>query len=103
MHYKLPVLGFRIGDFTYITDANYISPEELEKIKGTRILVLNALRREPHVSHFTLQEALDLIDLVKPEMAFLTHISHQLGRHEAVQRELPPNIFCAYDGLCLEV
>lgn len=101
MHYKLPVLGFRFGDFTYITDANFIEPAELQKLEGTRILVLNALRREPHISHFTLQEALDLIKQIQPEKAYLTHISHQLGKHQEVQSELPENVFCAYDGLVI--
>lgn len=99
MHHQMPVLGFRMGDLTYITDANYIPPEELEKIKGTKILILNALRREQHISHFTLQQALDLVALLKPEKAYFTHISHQLGTYEAVSQELPPNVFLAYDGL----
>ena len=99
LHYKLPVFGYRIGDFTYITDANYISETEKEKINGTKILVLNALRREPHISHFTLMEALKLIEELKPEKAYLTHISHQLGLHAAVSRELPKGVELAYDGL----
>lgn len=103
LHYKMDVLGFRIGDFTYITDANYISDEEMEKIKDTKYLVLNALRREKHISHFTLTEALQIIKKIGPEKAFLTHISHQLGRHEAVSLELPHNVVLAYDGLEIEV
>ncbi len=102
MHMNLPVLGFRIGDFTYITDANFIPEPELEKIRGSRILVLNALRREKHVSHYTLQEAVDLIRSVQPEQAFLTHLSHQMGRHEEINAELPAGIQCAYDGLKLD-
>ncbi len=102
MHMNLPVLGFRIGDFTYITDANFIPEAELEKIRGSRILVLNALRREKHVSHYTLQEAVELIRSVQPEQAFLTHLSHQMGRHDEVNEELPAGIQCAYDGLKLE-
>ena len=98
-HYLMDVFGFRIGDFTYITDAKTISSSELKKIKGTRILVLNALRREEHISHFTLEEALALIEIIKPEKAFLTHISHQLGKHEMVNEELPDSVECAYDGL----
>lgn len=103
MHYKLPVFGFRIKDFTYITDANYISEEEKEKIKGSKILVLNALRREEHISHFTFKEAIDLVNELKPEMAYFTHISHQLGLHNEVEKELPPHIKLAYDGLKIEL
>ncbi len=103
LHYRLPVLGFRIGDFTYITDANAISEKEMMKIRGSRILVINALRREPHVSHFNLSEAIEILSQAKPEMAFLTHISHQLGRHCDVNAELPPGIECAYDGMELEL
>ncbi|MCX6181002.1 MAG: MBL fold metallo-hydrolase [Bacteroidetes bacterium] len=103
LHYKLPVYGFRIGDFTYITDANYISEEELEKVKGSKILVLNALRKEKHISHFTLDEAVDLIKKVKPEKAYLTHISHMMGKHADVSKELPDGIELAYDGLNFEV
>ncbi len=99
LHYKLPVFGYRIGDFTYITDANYISEKEKAKIRGTKILVLNALRKEPHISHFTLMEALALIEELKPEKAYLTHISHQLGLHADVSRELPKGVELAYDGL----
>lgn len=99
MHYKLPVFGFRIQDFTYITDANYISDVEKEKIKGTKVLVLNALRREPHISHYTLKEAIELVEEIQPERAYFTHISHQLGLHSDVQKELSPAIELAYDGL----
>ena len=102
IHYKLPVFGFRIKDFTYITDANYISEEEKEKIKGTKILVLNALRREPHISHYTLEQAIELVQEINPDKAYFTHISHQLGLHEDVQRELPNNIELAFDGLKIE-
>lgn len=102
MHYKLPVLGFRINDFTYITDANYISDEEMEKIKGTKHFVLNALQKEEHISHFTLDEALEVIEKVKPEKAYLTHISHKLGKHRNVSEELPENVVLAFDGLKIE-
>ncbi|MBN8703056.1 MAG: MBL fold metallo-hydrolase [Bacteroidetes bacterium] len=102
-HMKLPVLGFRINDFTYITDANSIDDSEKEKIKGTKILVLNALRHEKHPSHYTLQEALELVAELKPEIAYFTHISHQLGLHNNVQRTLPKNIQLAYDGLCIDI
>ena len=103
LHYKLPVLGFRVEDFTYITDANFISDEEIEKIKGTKVLVLNALRREKHISHFTLDEALELVEKIKPEKAYFTHISHQLGLHDDVNVELPPNVQLAFDGLSIEL
>lgn len=103
LHYKLPVFGYRIGDFTYITDANYISDKEKEKIKGSKVLVLNALRREPHVSHFTFDEALKVIEEIKPERAYLTHISHQLGLHAEVSKELPEGVELAYDGLRITI
>ena len=100
-HNKLPVLGFRINDFTYITDANFISEEELEKIKGSKVLVLNALRRETHYSHFNLEQAIEIVNKIKPERAYFTHISHHLGLHEKVEKELPENVFLAYDGLVI--
>ena len=99
LHYQLPVLGFRVNDFTYITDANFISDEEIEKIKGTKVLVLNALRRAKHISHFTLEEALELVKKINPKKAYFTHISHQLGLHDEVSKELPGNVELAYDGL----
>lgn len=99
LHYKLPVFGFRIGDFTYITDANYISEEEKEKIKGSKTLVLNALRKEKHISHFTLEEAIELAQEIGADKTYFTHISHQLGLHENVSKELPEGIELAYDGL----
>ena len=103
IHYRLPVKAYRIKDFTYITDANYISEEEKEKIRGSKIIVINALRREEHVSHFTFQQAIDLMTELKPEKAYFTHISHQLGLHEEVSKELPPFIELAYDGLQIEI
>lgn len=103
LHYRLPVLGFRIGDFTYITDANHITEQSMSLIRGSKILVINALRREPHVSHFTLEEALEVIGKLGPEKAYLTHISHQLGMHEDVNAELPAHVQCAYDGLVIEI
>lgn len=103
LHYKLPVKAFRIKDFTYITDANFISEEEKEKIKGSKIIVVNALRKEMHVSHFTFQQAIDLMNELKPEKAYFTHISHQLGLHEEVSKELPPFIELAFDGLKIEI
>lgn len=103
MHLKLPVYGYRIGDLVYITDTNYISPEEKEKIKGAKILIVNALRKEKHISHYNLEEAIELVDELKPEKAYFTHISHQMGFHEDVQSELPENVFLAYDELTVEV
>ncbi|MDN3686495.1 MBL fold metallo-hydrolase [Cyclobacterium jeungdonense] len=99
MHHKLPVFGFRIKNFTYITDANYIAPEEIEKIKGTKILVVNALQIKPHISHFTLEEALAFIEEIGPEKAYLTHISHRMGMHQRVQERMPKNVELAFDGL----
>jgi len=99
MHMKLPVLGFRTGKFTYITDANFIAEEEQQKIIGSEVVVINALRKEKHPSHFSLDEAIALIARWKPKMAYLTHISHQLGKHADVEKELPGNIRLAYDGL----
>ena len=98
-HMKMPVLGFRFGDFTYITDANRIDAEEKEKIKGSKVLVLNALRREPHVAHFTLHEAIALVQELQVPKAYFTHISHQLGLHHTIEKELPEGIHLAYDGL----
>lgn len=102
-HYKLPVFGYRVGDVTYITDANKIAPEEFEKIRGSKILVLNALRKTKHISHFTLDEALAIINEIKPEKAYLTHISHLMGRHDDVSKQLPDNVEIAYDGLQVEL
>lgn len=98
-HYKMSVFGFRINDFTYITDAKTIIEKEIKKIFGTKTLVLNALRHESHISHFNLQEALDLIDMIKPEKAYLTHISHLFGTQQEIEAHLPKNVFAAYDGL----
>lgn len=103
MHKDLPVLGFRMQDFTYITDANFISKKELEKIKGTKILVLNALRKEKHFSHFNLEEASAIVKKVNPESAYFTHISHHLGKYTDIEQELSNNMHLAYDGLSLEV
>jgi len=103
MHHKLPIWGFRINNFTYITDANFIPEQEKEKIYGSEILVLNALRREQHISHFSLGEALEVIRELTPKKTYLTHISHQLGKHVDVEKELPPNIRLAYDGLKLTI
>jgi len=102
-HFKMPVYGFRFGDFTYITDANRIDDDEKEMIKGSKIIVLNALRREGHISHFTLDQAVALVEELQIPEAYFTHISHQLGRHEAVTKTLPPNMHLAYDGLQLSI
>ncbi len=99
MHYKLPVFGYRIGDFTYITDANYIDDVGKQKIAGSRVLVLNALQKGPHISHYNLEEALALALELKTEKTYLTHISHKMGTHKKVQAELPDGVFLAYDGL----
>lgn len=103
MHHKLPVLGFRVNNFTYITDANSIPEKEKSKIYGSEVLVLNALRREKHISHFNLDEAIEMIGELKPKKAYITHISHQLGKHAEVEKELPPHIRLAYDGLKLDL
>jgi len=103
MHYKMPVFGYRIGDFTYITDAKTISETEKQKVRGTKILIVNALHRSEHISHFNLDEALAFISEIKPETAYLTHISHLFGKHQEIEKELPPNVFLAYDGMTLEI
>lgn len=103
MHYKLQVFGFRFGDFAYLTDMKTVDPSEIEKLNGVKVLVVNALRIEPHISHFNLDEALEFINLVRPEKAYLTHISHLLGFHEAVQKTLPSNINLAYDNLQISI
>jgi phosphoribosyl 1,2-cyclic phosphate phosphodiesterase len=103
MHLKLPVHGFRFENFSYITDANFIPEETMEKLHGTEILVLNALQRDPHISHFNLKEALQMVEKIKPKRAFFTHISHKLGTHADVSKELPDHVMLAYDGLQLEI
>ncbi len=102
-HYKLPVFGFRIDNFCYITDASFIDEQEKKKMKNLDVLVLNALRKEKHISHFNLQEALELIEELKPKKAYLTHISHLLGLHDEVSKELPKNVFLSYDNLSLTI
>ncbi len=99
LHYKLPVLGYRFGDFTYITDASFIHSKELEKAKGSKILVLNALQIENHISHFSLEKALQIVDKIQPEKAFFTHIGHRLGNHKEAEIKLPDHVKLAYDGL----
>ncbi|GAB4131920.1 MAG: MBL fold metallo-hydrolase [Raineya sp.] len=100
-HYRLPVLAFRIGDFTYVTDANYIASEEMAKIYGSKILVINALQKEKHISHYNLEEAIALAEHLGAEKTYFTHISHKMGLHNKVSQELPKNIEIAYDGLSL--
>ena len=102
MHLHLSVFGFRIKDFTYITDVNFISEEEIEKVKGSKVVVIGALRQEKHLSHFSLLEAIEVIKKIAPEQAYITHISHQMGLHREVEMELPPFINLAYDGLVLK-
>lgn len=98
-HYKLQVFGFRFGEFAYLTDMKTVDDREIEKLRGLKVLVVNALREESHISHFNLQEALDFISKVQPKKAYLTHISHKLGFHQEVQQKLPENVFLAYDNL----
>ena len=103
MHLKMPVFGFRFVNFSYITDANFIPDKTMEKLKGTEILVLNALQREPHISHFNLKEAVSMVEKIQPRLTYFTHISHKLGTHAEVSKELPPNVMLAYDGQQLDV
>jgi phosphoribosyl 1,2-cyclic phosphate phosphodiesterase len=98
-HYKLPVYGFRVGGLTYITDTSFIPEDELKKIEGSEILIVNALRKEKHISHFNLNEALEVIEKIQPERAYLTHVSHTFGKHSDIQKILPSNVFIAFDGL----
>ena len=98
----MDVLGFRMGDFTYITDANYISPEEINKIKGSKTLVINALRHTKHPSHYTLEEAISVAQDIGVQDTYFTHISHQLGKHSDIERQLPEGMHLSFDGLTLE-
>ena len=98
MHHQMPVYGFRINDFSYLTDANYIEAPEFNKMKGSKVIIINALRKEKHISHFNLEEAVEIIRELKPEKAYITHISHQRGLNEDVRKELPGNVFLACDG-----
>ena len=99
LHYKLPVFGFRFGNFSYITDANYIPAESLKLMEGTEVLVLNALQNDPHISHFTLREAIEMSKKIGAKQTFFTHMSHRLGRHAEIDAELPQGMALAYDGL----
>ena len=103
LHYKLPVLGFRIGDFTYITDAKTVSDVEKAKIKGSKVLVINALQKDKHISHFTFDEAIEFAKEINADKTYFTHISHRLGRHKDISKELPEGIELAFDGLVLDL
>jgi len=103
MHKDLPVLGYRVGKLGYITDANHIEPEELAKLKGVEVLVINALRKTKHFSHYCLPEALEVIERVSPRKAYLTHLSHEMGLYAAVSKELPEHVELAYDGLKVDI
>jgi phosphoribosyl 1,2-cyclic phosphate phosphodiesterase len=103
LHFRMPVLGFRIGNFSYITDTNTIPDETLRMLEGTEVLVLTALQREQHISHFNLKEAIDMVHRIHPAKAYFTHISHKLGLHADVTQELPPSMHLAYDGLRLSL
>lgn len=102
MHMRLPVTGFRIGNFSYITDANHIPDTTVDLLKGTSVLVLNALQITEHLSHFNLEQALQMVAIIKPQRAYFTHISHKLGLHSKIEKLLPPNVQLAYDGLEIE-
>jgi phosphoribosyl 1,2-cyclic phosphate phosphodiesterase len=102
-HLKLPVLGYRFGDFTYLTDMNSMPDEEIEKVKGSRVIAVNALRKKKHISHFNLDEALEFIARIAPEKAYLTHISHQMGLYADISQELPQNVQFAADGLTIDL
>lgn len=103
LHGILPILGYKIDQLAYITDASSIYPETMEKIKNLDVLVLNALRKKEHHSHFSLQQALDVVELLKPKKTYLTHISHMMGKHSDCESELPENVFLAYDALSIEL
>lgn len=103
LHYKLPVYGFRVGDFTYITDAKTISEDSLEKIKGSKVLIINALQQTEHLSHLTLEEALEMAEKIRAEKTYFTHLSHRMGKHQEVESQLPESISIAYDGLKIEL
>jgi phosphoribosyl 1,2-cyclic phosphate phosphodiesterase len=102
-HFKLQVFGFRFVDFAYLTDMKTVSDEEVKKLQGLEVLVVNALREQPHISHFNLEEALEFIEKVNPKRAYLTHISHHLGFHDEVSEKLPDNVFLAYDNLQISI
>ena len=103
LHYRLPILGYRINDLVYLTDVKQIEPKQLDKIIGCKILIINALKKEDHFSHLTLKEALEVVEIVQPEQTYFTHISHFMGKHETVDAELLANVHLAYDGLVIDL
>ncbi len=103
LHHRLPVFGFRIGDFTYLTDVNHIPEAELEKVRGTKVLVLDALQRTEHTAHYTLPQAIAVTEQIQPDQTYFTHISHRMGLHRDVERELPAHIRLGYDGLVISL
>lgn len=102
MHGKMPILGYRIGNWAYITDASYISEESMTKLQGLDVLILNALRFKEHPSHFSVEESLAIVEQLKPRRTYFTHFSHEIGLHSETQKKLPPNVYLAYDGLIVE-
>ena len=102
-HYKLPVRGYRLGDFAYLTDFSHIDPRELQKLQGVRVLVIEALRHKPHIAHVTLSEAMDLVEQINPEQVYFTHMSHDMGKHDEVNLTLPAGMALGYDGLTFTV
>ena len=103
LHYKLPVFGYRVGDFSYITDVNFIAEEEKEKLKGSKVLVLSALRQSEHISHYSLEQAIEVAQEIGAEQTYFIHMSHQMGLHEEVDAQLPEGMNLSYDGLVLEI
>ena len=103
LHHKLPIVGYRMGDFVYFTDVKRIPEVEYQKLKGVQLLIINALRKEEHISHLSLSESLEVIEKVNPSVCYLTHFSHEMGLHAEFSNELPDNVFAAYDGLELSL
>jgi phosphoribosyl 1,2-cyclic phosphate phosphodiesterase len=103
LHYRLPVLGYRVGKMAYLTDFSKIDDAECAKLQGLEVLVMDALRQTPHHAHLMLSQALDLVNKLKPKRAYFMHICHDMGLHEEVQKTLPENVFLAYDGLTVEI
>lgn len=103
MHYKMPVMGFRMGNFAYITDAKTVSDESKALLDGVEVLVVNALQEEPHISHFTKEEAIAFAEEIGAKTTYLTHISHRFGKHTTIEKNLPKGVYLAYDGLVIEV
>lgn len=103
LHHRLPVFGFRIGNFAYLTDVNHIPEAELSKLQNLDVLILGALQRETHISHFNLQQAIDVVSILKPKVTYFTHLSHKMGRHAEVEKELPAHIRLGFDGLKIKL